>query len=257
MRLSLLVAATLAACANAGGSAQTDASHDTGGAIDAAPDAFACSQMPCSILPQCGCSQTFACDVDTSDANGTACRPVTAPGTHTTECNSLDDCDKGFVCLGNAQYGSCKKYCTTDADCGTPRGKCVLDISSGGTPVPGIPAACSSNCDPTDTTGALCPSTYKCGLFNATHAGSPVKITDCSPAGAGTQGADCKQGTVGNDALCAKGFLCTTTDNNVTFKCRKVCKSPAATSAACGGQQCIGFADPFTVGGDTYGVCAP
>ena len=171
-------------------------------------------------------------------------------------CDSLDDCDKGYICLGGAASGACKKYCTADADCGTPRGKCAIDITSGGNPVTGVPSVCSSNCDPTDATGALCPPTYKCGLFNATHMGTPTKIADCSPAGAGVQGTDCKAGAVGNDALCAKGFLCTSTDNNVTFKCRKLCKSPMA--AAQRAESAVHRVHQSVPGRSrTFGVCAP
>lgn len=256
-RVALLIAlAATAACAKAtlsGGDASTDSSRP----VDAMADGNGCAQQPCSIIPQCGCGGATACDLDVNDNNGTACRSLTTPGKEDAACNSLDDCDRGYVCLGGSSYASCKKYCTGDADCGSPRGKCVIDIASGGTPIPGIPPACSSNCDPTNTSPAECPATYKCGLFGATHMGTAYDIADCSPAGAGVQGTDCKVGTLGNDTLCAKGFLCTTTDGNATFKCRKICKGPSAQNAACSNQACIAFTDPFTLAGDTYGVCAP
>ena len=122
------------------------------------------------------------------DLMGTACRMITTPGHETNTCTGPSDCDKDFVCLGGAADASCHKYCTADAECGTPRGQCVIDIQSGGTPIQGIPSACSSNCDPANNaTPAACPSTMKCSLFTATHMGTARNISDCEKAGAGTQ----------------------------------------------------------------------
>jgi hypothetical protein len=256
--VTVIVLATLVACAKGSGQ-QTDAAPaDTPKPIDAAPDSNNCAQQPCSILPQCGCSQTSACDVDLSDNAGTACRPVNVPGTETSTCNGPDKCDKTYVCLGGSTYATCKKYCTTDADCGTPRGRCAIDINSGGMPIPDIPTACSSNCNPLLTgTPPECPANYKCGLYTATHGGSPVRITDCSPAGAGAQGANCKSGTLGNDSLCASGYLCTTIDAGASFNCRRICNRSLGQSGnpgCVGTQQCIGFNPAHTVDVE-YGVC--
>jgi hypothetical protein len=257
VRIWLLVAVAAGACATAGGS-DVDARAGDSTSTDVAIDMNNCAQQPCSIIPQCGCATTDACDLDTTDNNGTVCRPVTTPGTITATCNSLDDCEKGYVCLGGAAYAACKKYCTGDIDCGTPRGKCALNISSGGMPVMGVPTVCTSNCDPTSTNPAECPSTFKCGLFTAMHMGTTYDVADCSPAGTGMQGFNCKSGTLGNDSLCAKGFLCTTIDMGTTYTCRKICTNPMAGSAQCGGQTCIAFSDPYTLPDNiTYGVCAP
>lgn len=221
---------------------------------DAAIDANNCSVQPCSILPQCGCSGANACDLDSTDNMGTVCRPIMAPGTETSTCTSLQGCDKGFVCLGGATSAACKRYCTANADCGTPRGRCAIDITSGGTPISGIPPACSSNCNPLPTTQpAECPTGYKCGLFTATHNAAPVKIADCSPAGAGTQGANCKVGNAGSDTMCATGFLCTTVDAGTTYTCRRMCNKTANTGCV-GAQTCIGFQTPHTIDIE-YGVC--
>jgi hypothetical protein len=254
-RLLGVVAACLAGCAS-GSTTQTDAAPDSR-RIDAAVDANLCSQDPCSILPQCGCIGNQACDVDTSDNNGTKCRAINMPGTETTACSTAVECDRGYVCLGGSAYASCKKYCSGDADCGAPRGRCVYDISAGGSPIVGVPPACSSNCDPTDTTAALCPAADKCTLFTQTHNGSPVKIVDCSPAGTGTQGADCTTTSGGGfESKCAKGYQCVKFSTESTYKCRRIC-SAVGTTTGCGANNCIGFADPHTIGSTTYGICGP
>jgi len=248
----VLALAVVAACAHGGGSDKpSDAAPDTGKPIDAAIDGNGCAMQPCTILPQCGCAGATACDVDVTDSVGTACRSVLTPGTETSTCTSLDKCDKGYVCLGGTAYSTCKKYCLADADCGTPRGRCAIDISSGGMAIAGIPSACSSNCSPLSTSApAECPAGFKCGLFTATHNNTPVPITDCSPAGAGTQGASC--GTnAGNDSMCAPGYLCTTVGSG--FQCRRICNKTANTGCT-GTQTCLGFQTPQTVDIE-YGVC--
>jgi hypothetical protein len=251
---TILAFAMLVACARGSSNTSDAAAADTPKPIDAAIDGNNCSVQPCSILPQCGCAQTSACDVDTTDSMGTACRPVNVPGKETSACTALDRCDKGYVCLGGSTYATCKKYCELDADCGTPRGRCAIDISAGGMPIAGIPSACSSNCNPLPTSApADCPPSYKCGLFTATHNGMAVKVTDCSPAGTGTQGAACGT-TTGNDSLCAPGYLCTTVGTN--FQCRRICNKTAG-NAGCTGfgtGTCLGFTTPHTIDVE-YGVC--
>lgn len=253
-RLLPLVLA-LAACANA---SHDGDNPDGSRPIDVQIDSNGCPVQPCTILPQCGCIGLSACDLDAVAAAGTACRTIATQGHETASCDSLDDCDRGYVCLGNSAYASCKKYCMVDADCGTPRGRCALDIRSGGQVVPGIPPACSSNCDPMSLNPPECPSTFKCSLFSTTHNNMQMTISDCALAGGGAQGADCKSGTTGDDTRCAKGYSCTTTDNGTTFRCRRWCTQPGTTqSAQCGNQACIAFTTPLTLAGVSYGVCAP
>jgi hypothetical protein len=210
------------------------------------PDANTCATQPCDILTQCGCGATEACDIDNSDNIGTACRTVFTPGTETSTCTNPTRCDKGFVCLfdGGSNVGTCKRYCDADSDCGTPRGKCIFQITSGGQPIPDVPKACSSNCDPTNSAAGGCPSTHKCGLFTV----DTTNIVDCSVAGNGTQGAACNN----NDALCAANFLCTTV--GASNACRRICNRTNNTGCV-GSQTCLGFATPFSVGGTEYGVC--
>lgn len=252
MRLALLIV-MLTACARAsGGSADASATDDSNMqvVVDAMADANGCTTQPCTIFPQCGCGGNNACDI-ASNLMGTACRIITTPGTETSACTTPRDCDRGYVCLGGAA-ASCHKYCSSNTDCTGPRGQCVIEITSNNMVIPNIPPACSSNCEPTSTNPAECPATHKCGLFTATRMGTPVKISDCSKAGAGVQGANCKVGTAGDDTLCGKGFLCTTLDNGTNFNCRKICQKAASN---CGAQTCISFATPHTIAGVEYGVC--
>ena len=248
----LAVLTLFVACARGGGG-QADGNSDTQKTSDAMIDGNGCAAQPCTILPQCGCLGATACDLDTSDNMGTMCRSVVQPGQETSTCNTQDKCDKGYVCLGGAAFASCKKYCQADMDCGTPRGRCAIDISAGGMAIQGIPSVCSSNCNPLLLGApAECPANYKCGLFTATHFSQPVKVTDCTPAGAGTQGANCKSGNLGNESLCAAGYLCTTVDAGANFNCRRICNKTANTGCTTG--TCIAFNPAHTVDVE-YGVC--
>ncbi len=219
----------------------------------AMPDGNGCATQPCEIISQCGCAATQACDIDGSDLDGGACRPVTTPGQVTSTCDTADDCDRGFVCLGSSAGRSCRKYCEANTDCTAPRGQCVVDIVSGTTPVPNIPSVCSSGCDPTNVAAGGCPASWKCNVYTATHNAMTYNITDCDPSvGALGQGGNCKVGTEGDDALCSANHLCTTIDAGTNFGCRKICNRAASN---CGALTCIAFNPALTVGGTEYGVC--
>ena len=264
IRALTVVILAIGACARAqapqqGGDAPPAGSADAAQDIDAASliDA-ACATATCDVLSQSGCCPAQACDVDTSDLNGTACRGVAHTGHETNICGNLLDCDKGYVCLGPTSASSCKKYCSTNTDCQGPRGQCVIDITNGSTPIPGLPSVCSSGCDPANTAAGGCPANFKCSLFTATHQGTTYNIADCEKyAVAGTQGAACKVGTTGDDTKCGPDFLCTTLDST-NFNCRRICTNPGGTGGVCGGtNQCIAFSTPITIAGVSYGVCAP
>jgi hypothetical protein len=252
-----MITALLAGCAAARNSEDIDAPGGDDvpdgppGPPDAPPDANMCPTQPCDILTQCGCSASQSCDVDTSDLMGGACRDVSSPGTETDTCASLEECDRGYVCIGSATNSSCKKYCETNADCGSPRGQCVIDITDGTNPIPGLPPVCSSNCDPVGSPAGFCPAGWKCGVFVQTHNAVDYNIADCTPAGAGGQGASCQSGANGNDALCSTNHLCTTL-NGTTFNCREIC---TIGGGQCGGLTCLQFDPPLTIGGTEYGVC--
>jgi hypothetical protein len=227
------------------------------GAIDAMlppPDANNCATQPCDILTECGCTVTQSCDIDVSDLMGTACRQVNTAGTETSACNSLDDCDHGYVCLGPAGESACRKYCDSNADCGQPRGQCVIDLTNGGNPIPGVPSVCSSNCDPMNVAAGGCPTGFKCGLFTQQHQSMTYPIADCSIASAtGGQGTNCKVGSQGDDSLCPINHLCTTTNAGVMFVCRRVCNLSAGGTPCAA--TCLPFNPAFVLAGVQYGVC--
>ncbi len=253
--------AVVIACATAGRDVTGDGTNGGDGKqADAFKflDANGCVTQPCDIPSQCGCG-SGACDIDGSDLMGTACRAITTPGHETTTCAGPSGCDKGYVCLGGTD-ASCHKYCGSNADCGSPRGMCVIDITNGSNVIQGIPPACSSNCDPANNANPVaCPSTMKCAVFTTMHMGSNVAISDCDGAGTYTQpatgtGTSCKVGTTGDDTLCAANHSCTTVDAGATFFCRKYCTFPAGAGCP-GAKACIHFAPALTLAGTEYGVC--
>jgi len=246
----LALIAAVAACAEGNKNGPQDAPPPR---IDAAIDSNGCAVQPCSVLPQCGCGGNTACDVDQIDDDGTACRAINASGNETAACGSPLECDRGYACIGGVSFRSCKKYCDGDPDCTPPRGKCIYVVTdSNNQPIADIPKVCSSNCDPTDTSGASCPSSMKCTIFRYASA----DVVDCSPSGPEVQGGDCTGTGAGIEAKCAKGFQCTTLDGGTSYKCRRVCSAPG-TMTGCGANTCVGFAPAVTIGGASYGVCGP
>lgn len=265
IRIAILLGLLVAACAKASGEqpdappvVASDAAADASDPVDAplAPDASnGCAAQPCDILAQCGCAGA-ACDIDGSDGMGAACRAITTAGHETSTCTSPGRCDAGFVCLTADNIGTCRKYCDADADCGTPRGKCVVDINDGtGNPLTGIPTTCSSNCDPTNVAAGGCPPTMNCGVFTTTHLGVAQNIAQCAPATAtGTQGVSCGPAGAPDDKLCAPDFMCTTVTAGGANNCRRVCNKTLNTGCT-GLLTCIGFTTPLTLAGTEYGVC--
>jgi hypothetical protein len=222
------------------------------------PDGGTCSEQPCSIGQQCGCGTGMSCDVDIADNAGAACRTVTTPGREAASCNSLDDCDAGYVCLSNAYGGAaCHKFCSADSECGTPRGKCAVAPKVNNVDITGVPNACSSNCDPltnpSTTATPVCPANNKCTIYR--NNGNP--FVDCIPAGNGTQGDSCQDGNKGDETMCAPSYACTSVDGGGTFRCRKYCTNPGVGSSnQCGGRACNGFSPALSVAGVNYGYCS-
>ena len=232
------------------GNGDSNVRHD--GAVQM--DANNCATQPCDILSQCGCG-SGACDIDGSDLVGTACRMITTPGHAGDACGGPGDCDKDFVCLGGSGDASCHKYCASTADCTSPRGMCIIDITNGTNPIQGVPPACTSNCDPLDAATPGCATGLRCSIFSTTHMGSAYNYTDCEAVGTGTQGTNCKVGTNGDDTLCKTGFFCTTVNGGANFNCRKYCTLNPAGGQCTGGLTCLAFNPILTVVGVEYGVC--
>lgn len=263
----VLAAIALIGCAH-GGAATTDSGsgsgsggRDSGGGgtdssmmidapvpIDAAIDANTCATQPCDIPTQCGCTGGQACDINFQTLMGTACRAVTTPGMDTSTCASGTDCAASYVCVGDGTNDACEQYCTSDAQCGTPRGRCVVQLTDGNNnPIPGA-VVCSSNCDPSLVSNpTTCPSGWSCDLFTATYMGAMDDIVDCRKAGTATQNAACSA-----TVACAAGYSCV--NNGSSNVCARICKPPSNTGCT-GGTTCLSFQTPFVVGGTEYGVC--
>src|SRR5262249_42888538 len=157
-------------------------------------------------------------DVDSLLAMTTTCR-VTAGGHEATTCSIGAQCDKGYTCMGAGTNSSCHKYCSSDSDCTTPRGKCAVDFTYNGVPLPNLPSVCSSNRDPSLTTAQPeCPPNWKCSVWFGKHDGADVQYADCWPAGTGTQGVNCRPGANPADELCARGYECVTIDGGTVFR---------------------------------------
>lgn len=216
------------------------------------PDSNNCVTQPCDILTACGCPGGETCDVDFGDLMGTACRPISAsPAAEGGSCGAAKSCDAGAVCLGAP--GLCRTYCDATSDCGSPRGQCLITITDGTNPLPGIPKVCTSNCDPTNVALGGCPAAQKCSLFVLDVNGVDTNIVDCDTAGAGAPGATCTTNGVADDSKCAKDVLCVT--QGTVNTCRRSCVVGGAN--VCGATTCQAFTTPFLVGGINYGFCPP
>jgi len=130
-----------------------------------------------------------------------------------------------------------------------------IQVTNAGTPIPNV-QVCSSNCNPANSAAGPCPPNQtKCGFFTVNNALTGMQnrdIVDCTAAGAGAHGATCS-----NDSTCSANTLCST--YNAQTRCRRVCNLTTGGNecAAQAGTTCVGFNPALTIGGTTYGVCAP
>ncbi len=265
MKSALLafLALVVGACASATGSGQPDADPNRPDADPSRPDAdpsqpdadpgapdadtTPCATAPCDLVDQCGCSAaTPACDIDFTDLMGNACRAVTVPGEADDTCASNPQCAAGYVCLGGSTGPrSCKEYCDADLDCGTPRGKCVVQLTNNSMPIAGA-VVCSSNCDPIPNTSAECPPNFGCDLFSATFNTVEHDILDCRQPGTRTQGQSCSA-----SQICNAGLTCF--NNGTGDVCGEICRPGMVGDCTAG--TCGGFSTAFIVAGQEYGVC--
>ena len=217
--------------------------------IDAMPiDGSTCPTTPCDLVAQCGCGTNQACDIDFTDLMGTACRGVATAGDQNDTCTAINQCGAGYVCVGDGTNNTCEQYCDADADCGSPRGQCVIQlVDNAQAPIPGA-VTCSSNCDPASATNAVCPTGWGCDLYTATFNNVAHDIVDCRAPGARTQGQTCDSTT----NICAAGLTCV--NDGTANVCGQICRRPAGTECT-NGTTCYGFGTAFVVGGQEYGVC--
>lgn len=195
----------------------------------------------CGLVPQSGCAANQACDLAAIEDGSTACRAVTVQGTADSRCNVETACSAGFTCVEDtATVSYCMKFCNTTNDCGTGS-RCAFGLTnSSGDPL--NVKVCSNNCNILAQSG--CPTGTGCIGLQAT-AGD---FTDCRVMGNKLDGQACVSTTE-----CLPGSLCV--QDGSTATCREYCNTAGANT--CGsGWSCIGFSDPLTIGGTTFGACA-
>lgn len=210
-----------------------------GGGFDAGPGGGSCSESPCRLVsPQCGCSGTQGCYIDTSNNRVCGAR---GPESEGQACSSPTACQAGLLCIGNP--GHCNRFCNSDADCpGGPGSICGITLSDGaGGSVPNA-TLCSLDCNP--LTGSGCPVGQACTLFRETT-GAMRTFTGCRAAGPGTSLSPCI-----DEEDCQTGFFCA--DAGFGDECIPFCRD----DFDCGlFDICRSFDPVLRVGATEYGYC--
>ncbi len=222
-----------------------DAGADTGpetGADTGATDGGSCVTVPpsnsCGLDPQCGCGANRTCDV-TNDVSGATSCVSAGSNTLGAFCSSTANCGKGLTCV----FGACRPYCSTpNQPCnGAGLGPCFDPQNTNGTTTPSR-HVCAVMCDPR-TPSTACVNN-SCWYYGG-------GLTDCRPAGLGTQDATCS--TVSD---CAAGYEC----GESAFLgpiCMRFCRLPLG-SQDCGSlTTCTDFYGPDAPisGGVKLGLC--
>lgn len=230
-----------------GGAASSSSSGGPGSSSSSASSASsasssgACAESPCKLVqPQCGCAAGQACNIDGSPQGTRIC--VTAGSTPIgNACTMNDECVPGSLCVKTGDtISTCMKYCSTDSNCTSPGGLCLITLNDGSSgQIPGV-TLCTENCDPSTNVG--CPVAGTSCQLAQEPMGQMRLLTRCGAAGFGTQGAACT-----DDGDCAATFGCF---NAGTTQCLKYCK---VGGAACpGGLTCSSLG---MIGNTTYGAC--
>jgi len=207
-----------------------------GGGTDMGPVSSMCPAGDCDLVSNDGCEAGEGCYFAAAAA-GEDPAPLCAPAGSLAEgasCSNANDCQEGFICLGDP--GVCRRICCgdSDADCDpTATGQlCLINIVDDAGDPTGV-GACQlpDDCDPVAQTG--CEGSEACfpsgeGAFS------------CTDPGPGTQGSDC------SSEQCAAGFLCIDQDGGT---CAQLCDTADPTCDA-DGTSCGGLA-----GYEDIGVC--
>lgn len=200
----------------------------------------ACDPLQPSATCGNGLNCAFVCDPETHQSR-TSCMKsgLKSPG---EICGDLADCAPGaecfeFTCQGTT-IKTCRKFCASDADCGTDSA-CNLSISCSASTTKA--SICSRPCDPTGNATGGCVQ----GLHCFVYAG---EVTDCacSPS---TRTGGTGQACTGDDG-CLPGLTCVERGGQKT--CRPLCTVASSVSVCPTGTACTALSSPVY---KVYGAC--
>lgn len=176
----------------------------------------ACPMSSCDPRTNDGCLLEMVCR---PVASGAECAVLTGSGAAGAPCMSSEDCGPSLACFRHGMVGACGRVCCVGAaDCAAPE-RCVADraLWDGSTTAWGecvAPRACD----------VLHPREV-CDTGDGCYIVSASGETDCRPAGAAVEGADCVEP---ND--CAPGLFCGGLGRRT---CARICAIPQGGGAAC------------------------
>jgi hypothetical protein len=188
-------------------------------AVDPGPGTCTASDFPvqtqcnsgykCTLGTTTSCAPTGLCDLPGPQGENDIC----------TGSGDSDNCQAGFICLGDGVEERCREFCSTDSDCLGANAGCLITISTGScsTGLTGV-KVCSHNCDYFYQTG--CQSGQACRALVPIAAFQVY--SDCTAAGTGTQDASCPNGSTD----CAPGYDCFDVDDGSGITqplCLKLC----------------------------------
>jgi hypothetical protein len=204
-------------------------------------DAGACVKISnaCGVAPQCGCTSTDTCDLDSAGNAACVAAGLTAMG---RACSSTTSCGRGMTCV----FGTCRPFCAVaDAGCGVQgTNVCTQVRLQDGGAIPNF-KVCQVDCDLRDPNA--CGGTNGAGTAGCVHDGEGR--TDCETMGTVPENQACSA-----QARCAPGLICVYPAAQPTnLRCKKWCR--VGVNADCGGQTCTGFTTKAMVGSVEYGSC--
>jgi hypothetical protein len=149
----------------------------------------------CTLGDSVGCTPTAICDVPGPQGENQICAGS----------SESDNCQAGFICLGDGAESRCRMFCADDADCPGSYGNsgCLIGITTPTCSPPDELAGvkvCSHDCDYFYQTG--CDTGQACRVLIPPSSSSAY--SDCTAAGTGVQDSSCPNGSVD----CAPGYDC-------------------------------------------------
>jgi hypothetical protein len=208
----------------------------------------------CGIWPQCGCSgATPNCNVEDTTTFRAACAPAgTTPDWNNCSGNGDSQCGVGRTCVD----GVCSPFCGAVADCPGAYRDCFQVVNGSNANITGM-KVCSAFCDPTNPQNATGGFTA-CGPNVNCYPGSDRVPYCVGPTTAsGTQDVNCKNGSAGDNTLCAPGYACVTISflGSTLYQCQKFCHVGGSGECA-SGYSCSSFGTKQYAGGQEIGGCS-